>query len=373
MKNYQILVNALNHHRPFSEKLKALHANLRVKLPLVDRIAVALYDSKTDTVKTFAHSSGGTTPLSGYEAKLSDIRSLNELVRTRSSRVINDLSELADHGSEHTRRILAAGYRSSYTMPMLVESDLIGFLFFNSYVRDAFNDDSIYCLDLFGQLVSMVIVNELTTLQTLVGTVQVARSFTHLRDVETLAHNDRVARYARLIANDLAEDYGLDDEFIEHIFLFAPLHDIGKIGIPDSILLKRGSLTAEEESIMRSHVEKGRQMVDRIIQDFGLQSIRHTQILRNIVEHHHEAVDGSGYPRGLKGDAIPVETRILVVADVFDALTSARPYKLAWHNAHAFEHLRQLGGVKLDANCVAALERHQAAVEKIQARFVDSE
>jgi HD-GYP domain-containing protein (c-di-GMP phosphodiesterase class II) len=254
---------------------------------------------------------------------------------------------------------------------MFLEGDLIGILFFNSYGKDAFADDLIHYLDLFGHLVSLVIINELTTLQTLVGTVQVARSFTHLRDVETLAHLDRMARYARLIANAVAAQFGFDDEFVEHVFLFAPLHDIGKIGVPDSVLLKPGALNAEEERIMKSHVQMGLEMVDRLLTDFGLQSLRHVRILRNIVEHHHEAVDGSGYPRGLRGDEIPIETRIVVVADVFDALTSRRPYKPAWSNDRAFAHLRSQAGVKLDHDCVSALERNRVAVEEIQARFAE--
>ncbi|NTV54746.1 MAG: hypothetical protein HGA73_04715, partial [Syntrophaceae bacterium] len=127
------------------------------------------------------------------------------------------------------------------------EGELIGFLFFDSYTAGAFRDDLVDYLDLFGHLVSMVIINELTALRTLLGTVQVARTFTHLRDVETVAHLDRMARYARVIALDLAPRYGLDDEFVEHVFLFAPLHDIGKIGVPDAVLLKPGSLDPDED------------------------------------------------------------------------------------------------------------------------------
>ncbi len=369
MKSHQVLATALNHRAPFSEKLRDLHHSLKQRFPAVDRVSVALYDAETDMLETFAHSSGGACPLSAYEARLSDVRSLQWLAKTRTSRVINDLTESDCAGAEHTRRILGEGYRSSYTSPMFQEGALIGFLFFNSYASHAFRDELVGYLDMFGHLVSMVIINELTTLRTLLSTVRVARNFTHLRDVETVAHLDRMARYSRVIALDLAPRYVLDDEFVEHVFLFAPLHDIGKIGVPDAVLLKPGTLNAEEDRVMRSHVEKGMQLVDRIVADFGLQSVPHVEILRNIVQYHHEAVDGSGYSAGLKGEAIPIETRIIVVADVFDALTSRRPYKPAWSNESAFAQLRRMAGAKLDGDCVAALERNRQAVEQIQERF----
>ena len=137
--------------------------------------------------------------------------------------------------------------------------------------------------------------------------LQLARNLAHLRDIETGAHLDRMAHYARLIAREIAAARGLDDEFVEHVFLFAPLHDIGKVGVPDCILLKPSSLSEEEKQVMDGHVALGLDMIDRMIADFGLSRPPQLELLRNIVAHHHEYLDGSGYPQGLAADAIPLE------------------------------------------------------------------
>jgi len=175
--------------------------------------------------------------------------------------------------------------------------------------------------------------------------------------------------YSRLIAKALVDKHDLDDEYIEHVFMFAPLHDIGKIAIPDSILMKPAQLDDDESQIMRTHSKKGREMINEIINNFGLDSINQLNILRNIAEYHHEAVNGTGYPYGKTSKDIPLEARIVAVADVFDALTSRRPYKEAWSNDEAFASLQQLADQKLDHDCVKALIEHREEVEQIQQRF----
>ncbi|KPK47000.1 MAG: phosphohydrolase, partial [Thiotrichales bacterium SG8_50] len=207
--------------------------------------------------------------------------------------------------------------------------------------------------------------------KTLLATIKTARQITHQRDCETGAHLDRMSRYSRLIARKLKQrgTYDFSDEFIEHVFVFSPLHDIGKIGIPDSVLLKPGKLDHDEFALMATHPTKGREIIDCMLDNFDLDRMPHVEILRNIAQFHHEAVNGSGYPDSLAGEAIPIEARIVAVADVFDALTSERPYKHAWSIDEAFADLRRLAGVKLDHDCVDALLDSRTDIEDIQRQF----
>jgi HD-GYP domain-containing protein (c-di-GMP phosphodiesterase class II) len=371
MYDHDDVLRELNSSLPIRDKLHSVHQVLRRRFDCIDRVAVAIYDPKTDLLKTFVDSSGGDSPLQQYEATLSKATSLQDIIRVGRPRVVQDIEVFARGTQEHTHRIRKHGYKSSYTMPMYLDGTFFGFVFFNSLQGDPFNDESLHYLDIFGHLISLVVISEISQIHTLLGAIKSARAMTHHRDLETGAHLDRMAHYSQLIARELAGKYGFTDEYIEHIFLFAPLHDIGKIGIPDRILLKPGQLSDTERTEMQSHTQKGRQIIDEMLNDFGLGAVAHVELLRNIAQFHHETLDGAGYPSGLKGENIPVEARIIAVADIFDALTSARPYKSAWSIDEAYAALRKLAGLKLDADCVGALVNNRAKIEQIQKKFAE--
>ena len=163
------------------------------------------------------------------------------------------------------------------------------------------------------------------------------------RDGNTGDHVERVANIAVLIAEGL----GLDAAIRQNIYLAAPLHDIGKIGIPDAILQKPGKLTAAEIEQMRLHVPIGVDILRKSTTELA-------QVATAIIKGHHEKWDGSGYPDGLAGEAIPIEARIVAVADVFDALCSDRPYKSAWTTERAFSEILSCSGTHFDPACVRA-------------------
>jgi len=180
------------------------------------------------------------------------------------------------------------------------------------------------------------------------------------RDQETGNHIIRMSKYARLIAEELK----LTAMECDEIEAASPMHDIGKIGIPDKILLKPGKHTPEEQVIMRRHPVIGHEIL------VGSPS-RYLQMGAIIALGHHEKFDGSGYPQGLAGESIPLAARIVAVADVFDALTSVRPYKDAWSFQQALDYVKAESGRHFDPACVRAFEMRIDSVAVIMRELGD--
>lgn len=180
------------------------------------------------------------------------------------------------------------------------------------------------------------------------------------RDEETGNHIIRMAKYSRLIANGL----GLSAEECEIIEYAAPMHDIGKIGISDTILLKPGRLTPEEISIMQKHTVIGYE----ILRD---SPSKYLQTGALVALGHHERYDGSGYPYGHARDSIPLPARIVAVADVFDALTSERPYKKAWSIQDALNYLAAEKGKHFDPACIEAFHSQFDKILSVRQKFLD--
>jgi response regulator RpfG family c-di-GMP phosphodiesterase len=181
------------------------------------------------------------------------------------------------------------------------------------------------------------------------------------RDPETGAHIQRMSHYSQLIAQRL----GLSADDQQLILQAAPMHDVGKIGIPDGILLKPGRLLPEEFVQMKRHAILGYELLK------GSESTV-LQTAAVIAVSHHEKFDGSGYPYGVSGESIPLFGRIVAVADVFDALTSERPYKEAWPLERAEMFLREGAGTHFDPACVEAFFASWAEVLEIHARYQDA-
>ena len=372
MSDHVDTLESLNKHMPLKEKLISAHQVIKKSLPFIARIAITIYDPHTRVLKTFIHSSDNESPLTNYQVLLDDAPSLKDILDKGLPRVINNLLTIDDASKEHTKRIGRAGYAASYTLPMFNDGDFLGFIFFNSFATDVFNEQTLNQIDIFGHMISLMIIKELSNIKILTAALKTTSKITHMRDPETGSHLDRMSRYSRLIASEMADKYDLNDDYIEHIFMFSPLHDIGKVGIPDSILMKPGKLNQEEMEIMKTHASKGKEIIDDILSNFSLEFIDHVNILRNIAEFHHEAVNGTGYPSGKKDGDIPLEARIVTVADIFDALTSKRPYKNAWTNEEAFEVLKQMAGEKVDQDCVNALLNNIDEVNKIHQLFKEN-
>ncbi len=180
------------------------------------------------------------------------------------------------------------------------------------------------------------------------------------KDCDTGLHILRMSHIARLIADGL----DVDEEWAELIFHAAPMHDVGKIGIPDKILLKAGKLDPDEWEVMKSHASIGGEILSGGTSELMKMS-------EAIAMTHHEKWDGSGYPEGLKGENIPLEGRIVAVADVLDALTSVRPYKKAWPMEKALAQIEEQSGKQFDPKVVEALKNIIPDILAIESRFVD--
>jgi putative two-component system response regulator len=182
-----------------------------------------------------------------------------------------------------------------------------------------------------------------------------------LRDHDTGAHIDRTTAYTKVIVDDLVnnpkKDYILSEEYGQDIVDAVKLHDLGKLAMPDSVLLKPGRLTDEEFAIIRTHPIHGSEMLKRAIQKMEEDSLLSTAL--DITFGHHEKWDGTGYPGGLAGEDIPLCARITAIADVFDALTSVRPYKRAFTPEEAFEIIYKDAGTHFDPYLTEVLKRHE--------------
>jgi HD-GYP domain-containing protein (c-di-GMP phosphodiesterase class II) len=187
----------------------------------------------------------------------------------------------------------------------------------------------------------------------LFGVIRALTSAIDAKDPYTSGHSERVAR----IAVRLAEELGMSANQRSDLYLMGLLHDVGKIGIDDSVLKKTGPLTPDEYRLIQSHVEIG----VHILSD--LKKLSH--LLPGVL-HHHESLDGSGYPAGLAGDQIPFEARILAVADSFDAMSSTRPYRRRLTSTQIDENLRKGAGVQWDARVVDALFACREDVDAIR-------
>jgi putative nucleotidyltransferase with HDIG domain len=254
----------------------------------------------------------------------------------------------------------AEGFVTGYNLPLIVNSKLLGVL--AVFKRSLFRPDKDWLLFfevLAGQIAIVVdylnVIRDLQKanedlLKAYDATIEGWSQAMDLRDHETEGHTQRVTQ----LTLDLAKSLGLDDEDLVHIRRGALLHDIGKLGVPDSILLKAGPLTDEEWVMMKKHPVYAYQM---------LEPIEYLNPALDIPYRHHERWDGSGYPHGLSGEEIPLAARIFAIVDVWDALTSDRPYRAAWSTGKVMAYIQEQAGVHFDPKLVELFVQYMQACQ----------
>jgi putative two-component system response regulator len=206
-------------------------------------------------------------------------------------------------------------------------------------------------------------------------TILALTSLAETRDVETGNHIRRTQHFVKALAERLKDNPRfsalLTDGYIHLLFKSAPLHDIGKVGIPDSILLKPGPLTADEFERMKAHTTLGRDAIEQAEKALGVE-VEFLQCAKEIAFSHQEKWDGSGYPQGLAGDAIPVSARLMALADVYDALISRRVYKAPMPHEQAARIIAEGRGSHFDPDVADAFQALQGEFQDISRRFADA-
>ncbi len=253
-----------------------------------------------------------------------------------------------------------AKVRSVLAFPVQAADGPVGVFSFGSFAADGFGADDV---DMGGMVVDQMtymlenfrLVRQLSESRDAVirGMAIMAES----RCADIGGHLDRISAYSRLLAHRLrGRPLGagrIDEPFVETIARAALLHDLGKVGIPDAVLLKPGRLTEDEFAIMRRHSDIGAQILGDLMEVHG--AFPMLEMGAQVARSHHERWDGAGYPDGLHGRDIPVEARIVALADVYDALTSKRIYKDAWGHDDAVRYLREQSGLQFDPELTSAL------------------
>jgi HD-GYP domain-containing protein (c-di-GMP phosphodiesterase class II) len=276
------------------------------------------------------------------------------------------ISNLADYSEKHPQarfaaRLLKEGLGSAVYLPLLHTASGGMMLVFAARQTAAYSEQHLEWLsNIAGQLkqsIDRTLVMDDLVVSAVSGLAKLAES----RDPETGGHLVRMSLYSLIIAEQLAQDSAyshlLDVDINRSIFRFAPMHDIGKVGVRDDILLKPGKLTDAERTEMQEHPRIGGQVLRRCESQMNAHGHSVFQVGIEIAECHHEKYDGSGYPNQLAGEKIPLSARIVAVADVFDALTSKRPYKDAWPIEKAMAVLREEAGSHFDPLVISAAEQ----------------
>ena len=284
----------------------------------------------------------------------------------------------ADKLSRHANDgdLLAAlheqGFGSAALLPITGSANAKAYLVFASRREDSYTAEHIEFLSNVAGQIAHALDKTVFLENLVVATIQGLAKLAESRDPETGDHLLRMALYAAIVAKELGETGAYSDEidtsYIREVFQFAPMHDIGKVGIADDILLKPGRLDEEQRREMERHPSIGAEVLRRCESQVNSLGYSIFQIAIEIAECHHEKFNGNGYPRGLQGQDIPLSARIVAVADVFDALTSKRPYKDAWPVERALGLLDEESGKHFDPEVVGAFRRALPRVMEVYER-----
>lgn len=311
--------------------------------------------------------------LVGIKAELSKT-SLENIINNNVPRVINDLEHYTENSkTEYNRLLIKYGIKSSITLPLTINQKPIGVIFFSSIYKNVYKEEHIAFLETLSDSISISLNKNIFIDEMLYSTLLALVKMAEARDEDTGDHLQRMKVYSTKISQFLFEDQIYDElisvSFIKNIERFSPMHDIGKVGIIDGILLKPGPLTDEEFEQMKHHTVYGAEVLRAAEGNIVKQSYSMFGMGIEIAEGHHEKWNGTGYPYKKSGTEIPLSARIVAVADVFDALTSKRPYKEAFSFDKSFQLILDGRGKHFDPNIIDSVIRHKNDIYNLYLSF----
>lgn len=342
----------------------------------VDRVGIAFYDEKKNLLITeYGVAVYETLYLEvGYRSNLEN-SSLKEIINSKRGQINNDLlASFQKNPSSHSMSLMIKeGIRSNMSVPLMMNNEVFGIVFLSSrQVHHFTNENYKFAENLLYEITGVLNRSYLMKVFIMRMTHTIAR-LVDKKDIETGEHISRMVKYSTMIASNLnamhVSTHLVDNKMILAIERNAAVHDIGKVATPDNVLKKPGRLTPEEFEVMKEHASVGGDVfrdLNKELEDFEMTYYHTAEI---IARYHHERWDGSGYPEGLKGFEIPIEARIVAVADVFDALSSKRVYKEALSFEKSLAIIQEESGKHFDPVVVEAFMYDLTAVKKIYDDF----
>jgi HD-GYP domain-containing protein (c-di-GMP phosphodiesterase class II) len=368
------LIGNINEDTSFEGTLEYMFYSFRDYIPY-SHIGIALLKDDGVIEASYGLSNPNieiTSKIIGIQTNLYHT-SLAKIVETGEPRVINDLPNyIKNPNTPYNQIILAAGINSSITYPLKIYNKAVGIIFFSSVYKNIYNAEHIEFLKTLSNSIAISLNKNLFIEELLLSQVLSLAKLAEARDEDTGEHLIRMQAYTLKIAELLYKDKIFPEltlKLIKDIARFSPLHDIGKVGIRDGILLKPGKLTATEFKEMQEHTSYGA----KVLEVAEAQMVKFNKSLFKVgIEvaiGHHEKWDGSGYPYQQKGDEIPLSARIVAVADVFDALTSKRPYKEAFSYDEAKQIIIKGKGNHFDPRIIACIEKNESELFSIYKQY----
>jgi len=360
----------------FMEILNFINRTFSTFIPY-NYIGIALIDDEKKILKASYGVTDGTIvglpeKIMGTIWPINDT-SLEHLLHTGEARIINDLNEYtADKPLKpYNKVILEAGIKASISLPLKVSGEPVGIIFFSSNTCNAYKEEHLIFLRTLANSIAISLNQNIFINDLLYSSILALAKLAEARDEDTGEHLDRMKIYTHEIARLLYENKKYPDqitlEFIDQIERFSPLHDIGKVGIRDGILLKPAKLTTEEFDEMKKHTFYGAEVLRAAEQNISKRGKSLFEMGIEIAEGHHEKWNGAGYPYGKSGQEIPLSARIVALADVFDALTSKRPYKEAFRFDDSVQIIKEGSGNHFDPEIVTIFLDN---IEKIEAIYI---